>query len=143
MRKLLCMFTIALLSTSLVKVEDSTAGVLCNPAYETDCKPVVEHLWLKTNGKAEKAMPVVIAYVHNPGQKIHLGSYPDKSHLENDLDTQVINIMAEFTSDNEFLSFLRETGEVFNGIRIVKKVDIKKEVVGDVEALSIDVELDK
>ena len=124
MRKLLC--TIALLSATL-KVEDSTAGVLCNPAWELNCKPVVEYLPLKENGKLTKAVPVTIAYVHDFAKDITLSSYyPTIAHLEDDVDRQVIDTFAKFTADNDYLSYLRETEEVINTITLTYKVHIKE-----------------
>jgi hypothetical protein len=118
------MFTIALLSATL---EDSTAGVLCNPAWELNCKPVVEYLPLKENGKLTKAVPVTIAYVHDFAKDITLSSYyPTIAHLEDDVDRQVIDIFAKFTADNEYLNYLRETGEVINKIRLIHRVHIEE-----------------
>lgn len=115
----------SILSLILLSTKNSFAGVLCNPLKDTDCKPVIEHIPIKQGESKETALPVVIAYIHDLAKKIYVKpQYGTLIDLENDLDTQVINVFADVTKDNEYLKMLRDTGEVFNEIEIVESVDI-------------------
>jgi len=74
------------------------------------------------------------------------GFLKKKSSASTAKDRLTIAIMSDREKSNNFPFMDEMKAEIIEVVKKyigVKKVDIKKEVVGDVEALSIDVELDK
>ncbi len=105
----------------------TSASVFCNPVTNTNCKPVIEYLPIKQKDNATTALPVVIAYVHDFAKEISLkDNYLHIADLEDDLDGKVVNIFAEFTKDDKYLKFLRETGEVINILTLNYKVHLTR-----------------
>ena len=74
------------------------------------------------------------------------GFLKKKSSASTAKDRLTIAIMSDREKSNNYPFMDEMKAEIIEVVKKyigVKKVDIKKEVVGDVEALSIDVELDK
>jgi len=112
-----------LLLTFLFFTLSASAGVICKPSVDRNCSPLYEWVPLAgANGTRTYALPVVTAYVRNISKEvadeIRNKNFPNLGAVENYLDEQFLYRFAEFTLDDDFMNYVRETGQEFNWINV-------------------------